>query len=170
MPGLVPLWLLARRRRRQPGCKASGESKGNPEGESSLFPSGFPLLSLGQKPTNFSYPQRNWRKQFFLPNLQYRLKGSRGLRPLVQVHEGRRGPRPVVSFATVYPFQKVAVIIQCPAHAASGWMRKYRPARTGRRSSKAPRSRCRDNAGLSGGSGFPRSGYCRSRSGRRTPA
>ena len=43
---------------RQPGCKASGESRGRIRRESSLSLSDFPRLSEGQKPTNFRLPKQ----------------------------------------------------------------------------------------------------------------
>ena len=46
--------LLARRRSRQPGCFASGESQGIIRRGKFTFPLGFSQAFLGQKPSNFS--------------------------------------------------------------------------------------------------------------------
>ena len=46
--------LLARRRSRQPGCKASGESQGIIRRGQCTFPLGFSQAFLGQKLSNFS--------------------------------------------------------------------------------------------------------------------
>ena len=64
-----------------PDAKHPGKTWEKYPGESSLSPGYFSQALLGQKPTNFPYFQRNWRKQSFLPNLQFRLNGSRGLGP-----------------------------------------------------------------------------------------
>ena len=45
--------LLARRRSRQPGCFASGESQGIIRRGKFTFPLGFSQAFLGQKPSNF---------------------------------------------------------------------------------------------------------------------
>ena len=61
--------LLAQRRSRQPGCKASGESQGIIRGgESSLSPLGCSRAFLGQKPLNVRKSQRGWRKLLDVPN------------------------------------------------------------------------------------------------------
>ena len=54
----VEVWLdavalLARRRSRQPGCFASGESQGIIRRGKFTFPLGFSQAFLGQKPSNF---------------------------------------------------------------------------------------------------------------------
>ena len=103
IPGLVTLWLLARRRSRPPGCKASGESKENPEGESSLFPLRIFLAFLGPEAYKLSVPPVKLAKEVFSAKLAISPKGVQGPWPLVQVHEGRRGPRPVVPFVVFYP-------------------------------------------------------------------
>ena len=53
--------LLARRRSRQPGCFASGESQGIIRRGKFTFPLGCSRAFLGQKPSNFPSPQRTRR-------------------------------------------------------------------------------------------------------------
>ena len=92
-------------RRRHPGCKASGESKGKSQGESLLSPWDFPLLSWARSPQTFRNPSETGGSSLFF-QLAISPKWVQGPWPLVQVHEGRRGPRLRRSFCCFLPFIK----------------------------------------------------------------
>ena len=75
---------------RQPGCKASGESRGRIRRESSLSLSDFPRLSMGQKPTNDRLPKQMADVAAFFPGSLFAKYGSRGFNPLAQVWGPKR--------------------------------------------------------------------------------
>ena len=89
-------------RRRHPGCKASGESKGKSQGESLLSPWDFPCF-LGPEAHKLFVTPAKLAEAFFFSKPVISPKRVQGPWPLVQVHEGRRGPRSVVPFVVFYP-------------------------------------------------------------------
>ena len=85
-------------RRRHPGCKASGESLGKIPWEKLAFPRVFFPDFLGPEALKLSVTPAKLAEAVFSSKLAISPKGVQGPWPLVQVHEGRRGPRPVVPF------------------------------------------------------------------------
>ena len=86
-----------------PDAKHPGKAWEQCPGESELSPGHCSQAFLGQKPTNFPYPEVNWRKQPFLPNLQYRLKESRGFGPWCRCTRAAEALAPSFLFVVFYP-------------------------------------------------------------------
>ena len=95
-PGAVV--LLARRRSRQPGCFASGESQGIIRRGKFTFPLGCSRAFLGQKPSTFSSPPARQAELVCFSQLRkIAYCGSRVLRTLVGVW----GEQPQRSFCLI---------------------------------------------------------------------
>ena len=93
-------------RRRHPGCKASGESKKNPEAEKLALPPQDFSCFLGPEAHQLFVTPAKLAEAVFFSQLAISPKWVQGPWPLVQVHEGRRGPRSVVPFVVFLPFIK----------------------------------------------------------------
>ena len=70
------------------------------------FPGVFFSDFLGPEAHKLSVPPAKLAKIVFSAKLAISPEGVQGPWPLVQVHEGRRGPRSVVSFVIILPFIK----------------------------------------------------------------
>ena len=74
--------------------------------EKLAFPRAFFTDFLGPEAHKLSVTPAKLAEVVFFYKLAISPKGVQGPWPLVQVHEGRRGPRSVVSFVIILPFIK----------------------------------------------------------------
>ena len=88
-----------------PDAKHPGKARKILRGKARSPPGVFPGF-LGPEAHKLSVTPAKLAEVVFFSKLAISPKWVQGPWPLVQVHEGRRGPRPVVSFVAFLPFIK----------------------------------------------------------------